>query len=167
MKEFLQSLSSFSLAMCLFPIREAGNLLAGPDRSDGRSPAVVALDAVTSATKGQLGGTLNAVFSALDNTQRGLIALAMSATWPLRGWEGARADSGTSTPHSRVTRPVRVISDRSAHFGQKEEQKVPTEPVALNDPFWQTGQSLKPDYPSATHHRVRDKREKRLELQRK
>ncbi len=93
MKDFLQSLSSFSLAMALFPIRQIDNLFAAPDHGDGRSPAVHAMDAVTSATTGQFDGNLRSTFSSLDRFQRGLINVAVTTVWPFGSREPVNHDS--------------------------------------------------------------------------
>jgi hypothetical protein len=82
MKEFLKSLSSYSLAVSLFPIEMARSVLSYGDREHHRVSAVEALDSITGATVRQFGGAMIATFSALDHAQRGLIAVAFNTLLP-------------------------------------------------------------------------------------
>lgn len=82
MKEFTKSLSSFTLGMSFFGLKQLQNLMTPTERGEDRSPATKAMDSVTQATVDQFDGTLRSAFHAVDNIQRGAIGLASYFLWP-------------------------------------------------------------------------------------
>src|SRR4051794_31623978 len=90
MREFIKSFSSLSLALTLLPIRQIENAFTPRGPGDDRDPAVKTMDSITKSVVDQFGGTLQATFSALDNVQRGIIALSMNALWPFPDSGAAR-----------------------------------------------------------------------------
>jgi hypothetical protein len=91
-REFVKSFFSLGIAASLFPLKQIDNLLAPVEPGDLKNPATEAMDSVTSATLDQFGGTLRATFSALDNVQRGIVALGFGL---LPSGSGARQRQGT------------------------------------------------------------------------
>lgn len=82
MREFTKAMFSFSLAVSLFGLKQAQNLLTPQERDERRAPATKAFDSVTNATTDQFGETLNSLFRMLDNVQRGLVGLTFSFFQP-------------------------------------------------------------------------------------
>ncbi|HVW07800.1 MAG TPA: hypothetical protein VHC90_04420 [Bryobacteraceae bacterium] len=69
MTEFLKSFSSMSIAIALLPIRQVQTVM------EGRDPCLKTMDAITSTTIENFRGALFETFCALDNAQRGAIAM--------------------------------------------------------------------------------------------
>jgi len=78
MRELTKSLFSCSLALSLFTLKQAQNLLTPAGSGEDAHPARKAFDAVTHSTTDQFGETLGSAFKMLDNLQRGLTGLAFS-----------------------------------------------------------------------------------------
>jgi len=78
--EFFKSFSSLSLALALFPVKQIESILTTDGGDYEHGPATEAMDSITHAVVNQFGGTLKATFSALDNLQRGVIALCANAS---------------------------------------------------------------------------------------
>jgi hypothetical protein len=76
------SMSSFSLAMTLFCMKQVQNAVMPPERGDTVSPAAKAADSLTNATVQQFGETLRSVFRAMDNAQRGFINVIFATCMP-------------------------------------------------------------------------------------
>jgi len=83
MKEFTQSLCSYSLAMALFGLKEIDNMLNSRPRSEAKAPAVKALDSLTCATTAQFGETLADTYQAADRVQRALLGFVFDVVFPL------------------------------------------------------------------------------------
>src|SRR4051812_31773180 len=82
MKEFTQSLFSYSLAMALFGLKEIDNMLSSRPREDTKAPAVKALDALTGATTAQYGEALADTYQAADRVQRALVGFVFDVVFP-------------------------------------------------------------------------------------
>jgi hypothetical protein len=96
MTEFLKSFSSLSLALSLFPLKQIENILTPPNYEGQDGPATKAMDGITKAVLDQFDGTLEATFSALDNLQRGTIAICARTMWHWQGYSGNRRTTETS-----------------------------------------------------------------------
>ena len=82
MKEFTQSLFSYSLALAFFGLKEIDNMLSARPRTDTKAPAVKALDSLTCATTEQFGDTLADTYQAADRVQRALIGFVFDVVFP-------------------------------------------------------------------------------------
>src|SRR4051794_20388320 len=91
MREFTKSVFSYSLAISLFSLKQAQNLLAPVQRDESKHPATKAYNAVTKPITDQLDESLRSVFHTLDNIQRGLVSLSFSFFAP-----SFAGDSGAS-----------------------------------------------------------------------
>jgi len=97
MQDLLKSFGSLSLALTLFGLRQGENIFYS-DRPARRSQATISMDSLTAVTIQQLGsGPLRATFDALDNVQRGMIALAANVLWPTGGESRGRRDANRET----------------------------------------------------------------------
>src|SRR5690349_11292750 len=82
MKEFTQSLFSYSLAMGFFGLKQIDNMMSSGPQGGDKAPAVKSLDMLTCATTAQFGETLADVFQAADRVQRGLVGLLFETIFP-------------------------------------------------------------------------------------
>ncbi len=94
MKEFTQSLFSYSLAMAFFGLKEIDNMLSSRPGNEAKAPAVQSLDSLTCATTAQFGETLADTFQAADRVQRGLIGFVFDVVFPFAASEMRRQVRG-------------------------------------------------------------------------
>jgi hypothetical protein len=129
MTEFLKSFSSLSLALSLFPLKQIENILTPRNHKDQHGPATKAMDAITSAVLDQFGGTLEATFSALDNLQRGAIAVCAKTMWPRHGYSGdGRANHTPRTHPDPATRADSSLHNTASGAGSRSRVR-PMRPV--------------------------------------
>jgi hypothetical protein len=76
-RDLTKSLLSFSWSMSLFGMKQVTNVLSPQNPSQAMHKAAMAFDSVTKATEGQLGGTLDGVFKAGDQLQKGVVDLTL------------------------------------------------------------------------------------------
>ena len=76
-RDLTKSMISFSLSMSLFGVKQVTNMLSPQNPSQAMHKAATAFDSVTKATEGQLGGTLDGVFKAGDQLQKGVVDLTL------------------------------------------------------------------------------------------
>ena len=76
-RDLTKSLLSFSLSMSLFGVKQVTNVLSPQNPSQAMHKAAMAFDSVTKTTEGQLGGTLDGVFKAGDQLQKGVVDLTL------------------------------------------------------------------------------------------
>ena len=104
MREFVKSSSSLMLALSLFGLKQIENLVAPRESDDTTGRAARAMNSITDATVDQFGDTLQGTFRAVDNVQRGLIAVGFSLYQPL--WRamrpGSRSNGGPERSETRV-----------------------------------------------------------------
>lgn len=106
MRELTKSVVSFSWAMSLFGLKQAANLLV-PQTWD---QATSAMKGVAGATEGQLGPTLQSLYRAGDNMQKGMVDM-MFGMVGLGAWNPAAWD-----PTGMVRSSVDVVR-QSAQAG--------------------------------------------------
>ena len=90
MREFVKSSFSLGIALSLLAVKQTRNLFGSDGNERGLAPR--SLDAISSTTVDQLGGTLRNTFSALDNLQRGLVEIGFAFIFPPieLPWSGRR-----------------------------------------------------------------------------
>jgi hypothetical protein len=82
MREFTKAMGSYFLALSLFSLKQAQNIVTPRTRGEQKGPATQALDGLTGATLEQLGDGLRGVFRAVDTTQRMVVSLGFNLFLP-------------------------------------------------------------------------------------
>jgi hypothetical protein len=123
MREFAKSMISYSLALSLFGLKQAQNIVTPRARGERKGPATQALDGVTAATLNQLGDGLNATFRALDTTQRFVVSLAFNMFLPfISNFGSASSREAAWERNGERSRPPRYESLEDAAKASMEQE---------------------------------------------